>query len=91
MKKQHTKKSCKTCAVCGWAIPGGGFVYKLREREMNYDITFCANKTCPLRANCERNSDRMKDCPYPVWMCNFKPNKNGTCVFYMPMKKEKEK
>jgi len=51
---------------------------------MNYDITFCANKTCNLRANCERNTDRLKDYPYPVSMAAFTPDENGNCEHYVP-------
>lgn len=52
---------------------------------MNYDITFCANKTCKLSANCERNTDRLKDYPYSVSMAAFTPDENGNCEYYVPM------
>ena len=55
---------------------------------MNYDITFCANKSCPKRQNCERNTDRLKDYPYPVSMALFTPYENSNCEHYVPMRKE---
>lgn len=56
---------------------------------MNYDITFCVNKTCPLRANCKRNTDRIWY-PWQVSMARFKPDEKGNCEYYIPMKKEKQ-
>ena len=56
----------------------------------SFDITFCANKDCPLRENCERNSDRLKNYPYPVSMAAFAPDENGECEYYCPMKDESE-
>ena len=56
----------------------------------SYDICFCANKTCPLRANCERNTDRLAGYPWPVSMAGFAPDENGECEYYCPMKDENE-
>ena len=51
----------------------------------SFDITFCPNKDCPKRQNCERNSDRLKNYPYPVSMAGFAPNENGECEYYCPI------
>jgi len=51
----------------------------------SFDITFCANKECRLRKNCERNTDRLKDYPYPVSMAGFTPDENGECDHYCPL------
>jgi hypothetical protein len=50
----------------------------------DYDITFCPNKECHLFSKCLRNTDRLKDYPYPVSMCGFKPDDNGNCEHYIP-------
>ena len=52
----------------------------------DYDITFCPNKECHLFSKCLRNTDRLKDYPYPVSMCGFKPDANGNCEHYIPQK-----
>lgn len=54
----------------------------------SFDITFCPNKDCPKRQNCERNSDRLKNYPYPVSMAGFAPDENGECEYYCPIKEE---
>ena len=51
----------------------------------SFDITFCPNKDCPKRQSCERNSDRLKNYPYPVSMAGFAPDKNGECEYYCPI------
>ena len=51
----------------------------------SFDITFCPNKDCPKRQSCERNSDRLKNYPYPVSMAGFAPNENGECEYYCPI------
>lgn len=56
----------------------------------SFDITFCPNKTCTKRANCERNTDRLKDYPYPVSMAGFHQDENGDCEYYVPMNEENE-
>ena len=57
----------------------------------SFDITFCANKDCPLRENCKRNSDRLKGYKWPVSMALFTPDaKSGTCDVYLPVKAENE-
>ena len=55
-----------------------------------YDITFCPNKTCPLRPNCERNSDRLEGYHHPVSMAGFAPDNNGQCDYYVPLNDEEE-
>lgn len=57
----------------------------------DYDITFCGNKECPLRPKCGRNTDRLKDYPYPVSMCGFKPDENGNCEMFYPQKHKTNK
>jgi hypothetical protein len=52
----------------------------------DFDITFCANKECHLFSKCLRNSDRLKNHPYQVSMCGFKPDENGKCENYIPLK-----
>ena len=52
----------------------------------DYDITFCPNKECPKFSKCLRNTDRLKNYPYPVSMCGFKPDDNGNCEHYIPQK-----
>lgn len=52
----------------------------------DYDITFCPNKECPKFSKCFRNTDRLKDYPYPVSMCGFKPDENGKCDMFYPQK-----
>lgn len=55
----------------------------------SYDICFCGNKGCPLRSNCNRNTDRIsKDWKYPVSMAAFAPNEDGTCDDYWPIHEE---
>lgn len=56
----------------------------------SFDITFCGNKYCPKRQNCERNTDRLKNYPYPVSMAGFAPDENGECEYYVPMNEESE-
>ena len=56
----------------------------------SFDITFCGNKYCPKRKNCERNTDRLKNYPYPVSMAGFSPDENGECEYYVPMNEESE-
>ena len=56
----------------------------------SFDITFCPNKTCTKRANCERNSDRLKDYPYPVSMAGFAPDENGECEYFCPLDENEE-
>lgn len=52
----------------------------------SYDITFCVDKTCKLRSNCKRNTDRIsKDYKYPVSMAAFAPNEDGSCDYYEPI------
>ena len=51
----------------------------------SFDITFCANKTCTKRQDCERNSDRLKDYHYPVSMAGFHPDENGECEYFCPL------
>ena len=56
----------------------------------SFDITFCPNKNCPLRQNCNRNSDRLAGYPYPVSMAGFAPDENGECEYYWPIKNEED-
>ena len=56
----------------------------------SFDITFCANHTCKKRENCERNSDRLKDYPYPVSMAGFAPDENGECEYFCPLVENEE-
>ncbi len=51
----------------------------------SFDITFCPNKDCQKRQSCERNSDRLKNYPYPVSMAAFAPDENGECEYYCPI------
>ncbi len=52
----------------------------------SFDITFCPNKTCTKRANCERNTDRIDpEYPLPVWMADFQQDENGDCEYYVPV------
>lgn len=62
-----------------------GWSEKLNDM-WDYDITFCPNKECPKFSKCLRNTDRLKDYPYPVSMCGFKPDDNGNCEHYIPQK-----
>lgn len=56
----------------------------------SFDITFCANKNCPKRQNCKRNTDRLVTFFYPVSMAAFAPDENGNCEHYVPMNEESE-
>ena len=56
----------------------------------SFDITFCANHTCKKRENCERNSDRLKDYPYPVSMAGFAPDENGECEYFCTLDENEE-
>ena len=51
---------------------------------MNYDICFCANKECKQRKFCARNTDRLKNWPWPVAMALFMPDEELKCNDFIP-------
>ena len=58
---------------------------------MSYDICFCDNEKCKKRSTCLRNTERLKDYPYPVSMSHFIPDKRGKCPEYLSNKPKKQK
>lgn len=50
------------------------------------DISMCENQTCPLKEKCYRFMAE----PNPTYQsyADFKPDENGKCDFYYPLKKK---
>ena len=57
---------------------------------MEYDICFCDNEKCKKRSTCLRNTERLKNYPYPVSMSHFVPDKRGKCSDYITNKIKKD-
>lgn len=56
-----------------------------------YDITWCENKTCPLRPKCGRNSALIDpNWKYPLSHAIFEPGKDGTCEYFMEQENNTE-
>ena len=57
---------------------------------MMYDITWCANRTCPKAEICHRSVLNLeKEHPLKNMMLSFagfKPDESGTCEHYWPEK-----
>lgn len=55
---------------------------------MIYDITFCANGSCPLKSNCQRyDMEAISKLKY-YSMAEFIPNNSGTCDHYISRRKK---
>ena len=57
---------------------------------ISYDICFCDNEKCKKRSTCLRNTERLKNYPYPVSMSHFVPDKRGKCSDYLSNKPPKK-
>jgi hypothetical protein len=48
------------------------------------DICKCTNEECKLKEQCERQTP--SSYPYYQAYCNFKPEENGKCVWFIKIK-----
>lgn len=54
-----------------------------------FDITFCANKTCPKSDKCGRSTKRLEGQKAIISMSAFKPEADGHCDYEMPYREYK--
>lgn len=51
------------------------------------DITYCANRLCPNSDNCMTSIKRLDGFHVKTWRAAWKPDGNGYCAKYRPMKR----